>query len=230
MTEPPAPPVAGTPLTPSSLGSAPAGAAAVFGDRLSRAVHYATLLATWGVERGLIGPREPARIWERHLLNSAALAGAVPADADVVDLGSGAGLPGIPLALARPDLRLLLVEPMQRRADFLREVAAVLELDLGVLCARAEAMPTGSADVVVARAVAPLDRLIPWALPVLRTPGTLLALKGRSAEAEVAGARSVLRKWSGTRASVGTVAYEGATARVVRIDRDRERRREAVTR
>ena len=197
---------------------APAVAADVFGDRLPLALRYAELLCSLGIERGLIGPREPERIWERHLLNSAALAGAIPDGADVTDVGSGAGLPGLAVALARPSAHVTLVEPMQRRADFLREVVETLGLDASVVCARAEQLAPGSADVVLARAVAPLDRLIPLTLPLLRPAGTLLALKGRAATAEVQQAGSILRKWPDARVSVGTVTYAGVTAAVVRID------------
>src|SRR4051794_31424731 len=137
-------------------------------------------------------------MWERHLLNSAALAGAIPAGAEVVDLGSGAGLPGIPVSLAGGPATMTLVEPMQRRAGFLREVLATLDLaaagvDLRVLAARAEQLPPASADVVLARAVAPLARLLELSLPLLRPAGTLLALKGRSAHAEVEDAKLILR-------------------------------------
>ena len=202
----------------SALEPAPALAEAVFGDRLPLAVQYAELLATWGVERGLIGPREPARLWERHLLNSAALAGGVPEDADVTDVGSGAGLPGIPLALACPSARLTLVEPMQRRAAFLGDVLAELGLEVTLLPVRAEDVAPGRADVVVARAVAPLSRLLPFTLPLLRPRGTLLALKGRSAQVEVEEAKSILRKWPTAHVTVGTVDCAGATASVVRVD------------
>ena len=197
---------------------APDVATEVFGDRLPLAVRYADLLASWGVERGLIGPREPERLWERHLLNSAALAGSVPDEAVVLDVGSGAGLPGIPVALARPRAHVTLVEPMQRRATFLRDVVAALELDVSVRAERAEDVSRASADVVVVRAVAPLVRLLPLVLPLLRPTGTLLALKGRSAEVEVQEAGSILRKWPAARVWVGTVEFAGATAAVVRVD------------
>jgi 16S rRNA (guanine527-N7)-methyltransferase len=206
------------PLPPGRVPAPPEAAAEVFAGRVGQAIRYAELLGTWGVERGLIGPREPARIWDRHLLNSAALAGGVREGADVLDVGSGAGLPGIPLALARPDLRIRLVEPMQRRADFLREVLATLRLEMEVVCARAEDLPSELTDVVVARAVAPLERLLPWTLPLLKRDGTLLALKGRSAEAEMTKARPVLLKWPSARWSVGTVTYAGVSAGVARID------------
>ena len=176
----------------------PAGAAAVFGDRIKAARSYAALLAGAGVERGLIGPREAVRLWTRHILNCAAMANLVPDGARVVDIGSGAGLPGIPLALARPDLRMELVESLQRRATFLQE--AVDGLGLADRCrvvrARAEEAESqvGGADVVTARAVAPLARLCAWAAPLLRPEGILLALKGETASDEVRRDRAAVRR------------------------------------
>jgi len=164
----------------------PADAARIFGDRLELACRYADLLCTVGVDRGLIGPREPVRIWRRHLLNSAQLADFVPSGVRVVDVGAGAGLPGIPLLLARPDLTMTLVEPMLRRTTFLIEVRDALGLaELQVVRARAEEVGAASADVVVVRAVAPLPRLLAMTLPLLRSGGTLLAMKGSAAAREV---------------------------------------------
>jgi 16S rRNA (guanine527-N7)-methyltransferase len=155
---------------------------------------YVDLLAGPGVERGLIGPRETGRLWDRHVLNSLALAGLIGEGSEVVDVGSGAGLPGLPVAIARPDLSVTLLEPLLRRSAFLEE--AVADLDLGdrvrVVRGRAEDHPE-QYDHVLARAVAPLPRLLGWCLPLLRRSGTLLALKGRSAAEEVAAARDVLR-------------------------------------
>jgi 16S rRNA (guanine527-N7)-methyltransferase len=161
----------------------------VFGDRLPLAEQYAELLTTDAVVRGLIGPREAPRIWERHLLNCAVVADLIPPGASVVDVGSGAGLPGMVLAVARPDLTVTLVEPLARRTAFLTEAVAALGLDrTSVVRARAEEcvgrLP--GADVVTARAVAPLDRLAGWCLPLVAVGGRLLALKGASAEAELA--------------------------------------------
>jgi 16S rRNA (guanine527-N7)-methyltransferase len=169
----------------------PDAAAAVFGPALDRAAAYARLLATDGTVRGLIGPREVPRLWDRHLLNSAALAPLVPAGARVVDVGSGAGLPGIPLALVRPDLAVTLLEPLARRVTFLDECVDRLGLtNVTVVRGRAEEGPVrrslGGADVVTARAVAPLDKLAGWCLPLLRPGGLLLALKGSTAAAELA--------------------------------------------
>ncbi|MGA7688960.1 MAG: 16S rRNA (guanine(527)-N(7))-methyltransferase RsmG [Jiangellales bacterium] len=159
------------------------------------AVAYADLLADAGVERGLIGPREVERLWERHLLNSAAVAAAVPDGVGVLDVGSGAGLPGIPLAIVRPDLRVTLVEPLLRRATFLSEVCEALGLDrVDVQRARAEDLPRGAADAVVARAVAPLPRLLGWTLPLLRPGGRLVAMKGQGAQAELDAAAAALTR------------------------------------
>lgn len=168
-------------------GTPPAAAERVFGDRTDLAAAYAALLASAGVERGLIGPRETDRLWDRHLLNSAVLGEAVPAGSDVVDVGSGAGLPGIPLAIARPDLHVTLVEPLERRTVFLQEVVSALGLDqVTVVRGRAEDHPAETADVVTSRAVAPLPRLMAWSLPLARAGGQVLALKGSRAGEEVA--------------------------------------------
>lgn len=169
-------------------------AAAVFGARLPLAERYAELLVGPGVQRGLIGPRERDRIWDRHLLNCAVVAELIPPGAHVADLGSGAGLPGVPLALARPDLVVTLIEPMARRTAFLDEVVRELALggQVGVRRARAdEAAAGGGYDVVTARALAPLARLVSWGLPLLRAGGLLLALKGSTVEDELAGLRDV---------------------------------------
>jgi 16S rRNA (guanine527-N7)-methyltransferase len=171
----------------------PASAAEVFGPALDRATEYVRLLATAGTVRGLIGPREVPRLWDRHLLNSAAIASLVPQGARVVDVGSGAGLPGIPLALVRPDLAVALLEPLARRVTFLDEVVERLGLtNVTVVRGRAEEGPArrelGGADVVTARAVAPLEKLAGWCLPLLRPGGRLLALKGSTAAEELAAA------------------------------------------
>ncbi|MGY1753965.1 16S rRNA (guanine(527)-N(7))-methyltransferase RsmG [Blastococcus sp. SYSU D01042] len=184
-------PVDSTPAAPPP----PAVAGEVFGDALPAAEAFVAKLASDGVTRGLIGPREVPRLWERHVLNSAAVAEAVPPGARVVDVGSGAGLPGIPLGLARPDVALTLVEPMARRVEFLQE--AVTELADGrrapwrVVRGRAEersvAGAVGAVDVVTARAVAPLPRLVGWCRGLLR-PGTqLVALVGARALDELPG-------------------------------------------
>lgn len=169
----------------------PAQAAAVFGERFGLARRFAELLAIDGVTRGLLGPREAARLWERHLLNCAVVTDLVPIGARVVDVGSGAGLPGLVFAIRRPDLRLDLVEPLQRRVTFLDEAVHILQLGdaVRVIRGRAEDLSilaqVGGAQWVTARAVAPLDRLVRWCLPLLQPDGRLLALKGSSAAAEV---------------------------------------------
>jgi 16S rRNA (guanine527-N7)-methyltransferase len=181
--------VSDTPVPPAP--PAPEVAAAVFGDALADAERYVARLASDGVTRGLIGPREVSRLWERHVLNSAAVAEAVPADARVVDVGTGAGLPGIPLALARPDLRLTLVEPMARRVEFLEEVVAELGVDWRVVRGRAEersvVTAVGPVDVVTARAVAALPRLVGWCRGLLRPGARLVALVGARAVEELPG-------------------------------------------
>jgi 16S rRNA (guanine527-N7)-methyltransferase len=180
---------------------APPAAETLFGAELPRAVAYAELLARHGPERGLIGPREVERLWDRHLLNSAAIAPLVPRRARVVDVGSGAGLPGIPLALVRPDLRITLLESMARRVEWLEHVAGALGLSVTVVRGRAEEQTirrqVGDADVVVARAVAPLAKLCEWSLPLLREGGSLVAMKGATASDEVARDRLAVRRAGG---------------------------------
>ena len=180
-------------LAPAPL--APPHAAAVFGPALPILELYTALLAGAGVERGLIGPRETPRLWERHLLNCAGVAELLEPGQVVVDLGSGAGLPGIVLAAMRPDVTLVLVEPLLRRATFLEEVVAELALRTVVVRrARAEELAGKlQVDVVVARAVAPLDRLAGWALPLLGPGGRLLALKGERADGELASSGAALK-------------------------------------
>jgi 16S rRNA (guanine527-N7)-methyltransferase len=200
----------------------PAVAAAWFGSRLATAQRYAELLAGIGVERGLVGPREPQRLWTRHLLNSAVAAEALPAGPlRVVDVGAGAGLPGIPLALARPDLDVTLLEPMERRARFLDEVCATLNLPLTVVHCRAEDAPAGAWDVVVARAVAPLERLLALTARLVHPGGMLVALKGRTAAGEVAAAAGALARETTHAAELMAVGTAPHTATVVRVVIDR---------
>jgi 16S rRNA (guanine527-N7)-methyltransferase len=174
----------------------PAEAVSVFGTALPAAQHYVRMLAGPGVAWGLLGPREVPRLWTRHVLNCAALTDLVPSPATLVDLGSGAGLPGIVLALLLPDVQVTLLERMERRAKFLTQCVA--ELSLGhasVLRATAEEVAGQlSADVVTARAVAPLDRLAGLAAGLVRPGGLILAIKGATADQEVAEARPVLRR------------------------------------
>ena len=184
---------------------------------------YAELLATDGVVRGLIGPREVARLWSRHLANCAVLEELVPDGAVVADVGSGAGLPGLPLAIVRPDLRVVLVEPLLRRATFLGEAVAALGLDERVEVVRGRAEDqTLAVDVVTARAVAPLDRLAGWTLPLARVGGTLLALKGDGAADEVAASAAALERLGGGQIEVltcgaGVVDPPTTVVKVVRL-------------
>jgi 16S rRNA (guanine527-N7)-methyltransferase len=183
------------------------------------AQRYADHLAHAGVERGLIGPREVDRLWERHLLNSAAISAWVPKGASVADIGSGAGLPGIPLALARPDLHLTLIEPLLRRATYLDEVVADLGLGerVAVVRARADALHgKRTFDVVTARAVAPLDRLAGWALPLVRLGGELLALKGENAQAELDASQALLVRWGAIEAVV-LESLDDPVVRAIRV-------------
>ncbi|HEY0239145.1 MAG TPA: 16S rRNA (guanine(527)-N(7))-methyltransferase RsmG [Friedmanniella sp.] len=166
--------------------SRPDAVEAVFPGTADLATTYVDLLATVGVERGLVGPRETGRLWQRHVFNSAAVADLIPAGAWVVDVGSGAGLPGIPLALRRPDLRVTLLEPLLRRATFLTEAVELLGLTERVEVVRARAEDhRHSYDAVLSRALAPLPRLLGWCLPLMAPDGVVLALKGRTAQDEV---------------------------------------------
>lgn len=187
------------------MPEAPAALAEVVPDDTQRdqMVEYGRLLATAGVERGLIGPREVPRLWDRHLLNCAVAVPLVPSGADVIDVGSGAGLPGIVWAIVRPDLRVICLEPLQRRATFLEEVVAQLGMAerVQVVRARAEDIVRGRgpvtslrAQVVTARAVAPLERLAGWTVPLVKPGGELLALKGRSAAEELQASAMVLER------------------------------------
>ena len=210
----------------SLLGAAPPAtpaAATVFGERLPVLEAYAGLLAGPGVERGLLGPREAPRLWERHLLNCAGLSELLEPGEVVLDLGSGAGLPGLVLAALRPDLTLVLVEPLLRRATFLTEAVEALGLT-GVVVRRARAEElagTVLVDAVTARAVAQLDRLAAWGLPLLRPGGRLLALKGERADSELAESAAAVFRLGGTRARVVEVGDRllDTHARVVVVDR-----------
>lgn len=180
---------AGPPVPPEARG--------VFAvHRLPLAERYAAALAGDGVVRGLIGPREAPRLWERHLLNCAVLGELVPDGASVCDIGSGAGLPGLVLAIARPDLRVTLVEPLLRRTTFLEEVVSDLGLSsVEVVRGRAADLHGHRTfDVVTSRAVAPLDRLLRWSMPLVAASGALVAMKGASVTEEVEAAGPVLRR------------------------------------
>ena len=199
----------------------------LFGTRLPLAERYAELLATEAVVRGLIGPRETPRLWDRHLLNCAAVAELVPEGASVADVGTGAGLPGIVLAVARPDLTVTLIEPLARRTAFLSEAVTALGLErTTVVRARAEECVgnVSRADIVTARAVAPLDRLAGWCLPLVTIGGRLLALKGASAEAELTEHADALDRLGAGTATVRRCG-EGLLAEpttVIEVVRERE--------
>jgi 16S rRNA (guanine527-N7)-methyltransferase len=174
----------------------PEVARGVFSHTLPKAEQFAALLASDGVLRGLIGPREAPRLWERHLINCALLGEGIEKETDVCDIGSGAGLPGLVLAIRRPDLMVTLVEPLLRRTDFLREAVASLQLDnVQVVRARAAELH-GKAEysIVTSRAVAPLDRLLAWSMPLVRQGGAMLAMKGSTVQEEIGAAREDLRR------------------------------------
>jgi len=155
-----------------------------FQEKGAETIRYAEMLGTWGIERGLIGPKEGDRIWDRHIANCVPVSTLIPKGASVVDIGSGAGLPGIVIALARPDTQVTLVEPLQRRVDFLNEVVADLKLPITVIRGKAETT-RGSFDVVTSRAVAPLPKLLPMVRHLIKSGGSLLAIKGESAQSEI---------------------------------------------
>lgn len=171
----------------------------LFGDRLPLAERFAGLLAREGVERGLIGPREVDRLWQRHILNCALMVETIPAGArTLADVGSGAGLPGVVIAIARPDLEVTLIETMLRRATWLEEVEDQLGLGLEVVRSRAEDLQGDRGfDVVTARAVAALDKLVRWTLPLVAPGGHLVAMKGSSAAEEIEAAAAVIKRLGG---------------------------------
>ncbi|MFC8304760.1 16S rRNA (guanine(527)-N(7))-methyltransferase RsmG [Specibacter sp. NPDC057265] len=176
----------------------------IFGDRLELAKRYVEHLATSGIERGLIGPREVPRLWSRHVLNCAVVADLIEDGAKVADVGSGAGLPGLCLAIARPDLYLTLIEPLERRVVWLEEVITDLGLNnVEIIRSRAEAaIGKVECSVVTARAVSALNTLAPLTIPLLKGQGQLLAIKGRSAEGEIDKAAKVLKKLGGVRTEI----------------------------
>ncbi|MDD1476146.1 16S rRNA (guanine(527)-N(7))-methyltransferase RsmG [Arthrobacter sp. H16F315] len=176
----------------------------IFGDRLNLAKRYVEHLATSGTERGLIGPREVPRLWSRHVLNCAVIESQIAEGSHVADVGSGAGLPGLCLAIARPDLELTLIEPLERRVVWLQEVVDDLGLiNVTVMRSRAElAVGMVNADVVTARAVSALSNLAGLTIPLLAGKGEVMAIKGRSAGEEVEKAAKVIRKLGGTQTTV----------------------------
>ena len=167
----------------------------LYRDNYKTIRQYVDILVSRGVDWGLIGPREIGRLWERHILNSIALESLIPEGCRVADVGSGAGLPGIPLAILRPDLEMILIEPMLRRSNFLTEALDELGLDDRVTVVRGRAEDADlHVDVVVSRAVAKLATLINWTTDLIVDSGSLLALKGQSADDEVVKAKKELSK------------------------------------
>ncbi len=158
-----------------------------FPERIQQIHTYAEFLASAGIERGLIGPREGDRIWDRHIFNCLPVTQLLPQGASLFDIGSGAGLPGIVIALARPDLKVTLIEPLERRVEFLKEATAGLEIE--VIRGRAQDVKK-SADFVTARAVAPLEKLKKMSWHMVKTGGALLAMKGESAATEMEGVKN----------------------------------------
>lgn len=211
------------PEAPAEPPPAPTAARGVFGSRLPSATRYVEWLATEGIVRGLLGPREVPRLWERHVLNCAAVAEAIPRGATVADLGSGAGLPGVVLALTRPDLSVTLIEPLLRRSDFLGEVVADLGLEnCEVVRARGEELAgSRTFEVVTSRAVAALPRLAQWSLPLVAPGGVMLAMKGSRVAEELTAAEPVVTRWGGgppevIRVGTGVVDPPPVLVRVVR--------------
>ena len=201
----------------------PAAAAQIFGDRIDLARRFTQALADQGEERGLIGPLEPPRLWSRHVLNSAVAAPLF--SGRVGDVGSGAGLPGIVLAIARPDVEWILIEPMERRVAWLRGQVAELGLEnVEVLRSRAEDWKRGPIlDAATARAVSALRTLVPITAPLVRDGGELILLKGASAANEIDAAAKPLRKFGITDARVEVVG-EGLLAEPTRVVRGTVRR------
>lgn len=188
----------------------PPAAAEIFGDNLEKAIAYHESLATDGSVRGFIGPREVPRLWDRHILNCGVIGEAMDEGISVADIGSGAGLPGIPLAIARPDLNITLIEPLLKRSVYLNEVKEALNLDnVTVIRGRAEEKvvrkQVGLVDVVTSRAVAPLGKLATWSLPLVKIGGRMVAMKGSSVEEEIERDAKEIRKAGGTDIKVYTV-------------------------
>lgn len=192
--------------TPAQWEDAPEAAARIFGDRLTLAQAYHDSLATTAAERGFIGPKEVARLWSRHVLNCAVIADAFDEGLSVADIGSGAGLPGIPLAIARPDLKITLIEPLLKRSTYLGEITEELGLsNVTVVRGRAEEQKKKLFDVTTSRAVAPLGKLASWSLPLVRPGGSMTAMKGASVAEELERDAKVIAKAGGTDAEILTV-------------------------
>ncbi len=207
-------------MTETVSDTVPLDPSDVFGSRLPLAQKYHDSLATDGSTRGFIGPREVPRLWERHLINCAVVAEVMPQGATLIDVGSGAGLPGIPLAIARPDLKITLIEPLLKRSTYLNEVVDLLGLDnVTVIRGRAEEGPVKKqvqgADIVTSRAVAPLGKLAKWSLPLVRKGGEMIALKGSSVHEELERDAADIKRAGGGKAEVMTI--HGTT--IIRVPR-----------
>ena len=195
----------------------------LFGLAFAGAEHYARMLQEEGELRGLVGPRELPRLWSRHIVNSAAVVPFLPSRGTVADVGSGAGFPGIIVALLRPDLDVTLIETMERRVEWLGDVVSELDLDnVMVRRGRAEEIPDRY-DAVTARAVAKLSTLVRLTSRLLRPGGALLALKGAKAEAEVEDAVYVIKKAKLSKAVVHEVVTSGdEVTKVVEVRRPKK--------
>lgn len=204
----------------------PRGGTEQFGaDAWLKLEGFATLLGREGEVRGLVGPRELERLWTRHILNSTAVVEFLPESGIVADVGSGAGFPGVVVAIMRPDLHVDLIESMERRTDWLLDVKHELDLDnVNVIRSRAEDMRKKyAADVVTARAVAALKKLLPWTLPLLKPGGHLIALKGRRAEQEIMDADAQLMEFGAQSADVYDIDVWGTDegTRIVDVEKMR---------
>lgn len=194
-----------------------------FGDSFPEVSKFASMLEAQGELRGLIGPRELPRLWRRHLVNSAVVNEFIPQGSHVADVGSGAGFPGIVIAIMRPDLEVTLIEPMQRRVDWLNEVKAELKLkNVNIHCAQAQELHGKLAvDVVTARAVANLSKLLRWCVPLLKAQGTIAVQKGERAQIEIDDARKTIKQLKLVDAQVHErdICDDGEITRVVTLAR-----------
>lgn len=182
-------------MTEFEIEVVPTEASAVFGEHLDKAIAYGQALVDDSDQLGLLGPRELPKLWSRHILNSAVVAELLNAGESVADVGSGAGLPGIPMAIARPDVHFVLIEPMERRANWLQKQVDALQLEnVDVLRARAEEVGRSDFDVVTARAVSALPKLLRMTVDLIRPGGRLIALKGERAQAEIDESKPLAKK------------------------------------